>query len=130
EGSEWDERHGRQSREGSGDRGGGRGIQNRVACARVPALSKRFRLLPAHQLRNFTGQKNCGEKSRHPELDDLVADARLHFRHRNIRQNELSVLITMTAVHCALGSVSVRATTFFIPFHRHPATLAILDRKS
>ena len=31
--SEWDERHGRQSREGSGDRGGHRGNQNRVACA-------------------------------------------------------------------------------------------------
>jgi hypothetical protein len=31
--SDWDERHGRQSREGSGDRGGSRGNQNRVACA-------------------------------------------------------------------------------------------------
>src|SRR6266513_6144893 len=32
-GASWDERHGRQSREGSGDRGGGRRNRSRVACA-------------------------------------------------------------------------------------------------
>jgi hypothetical protein len=34
----------------------------------------------------------------------------------------------MTAIHSASGSISVRATAFFIPFHWHPATLAILMR--
>ena len=34
----------------------------------------------------------------------------------------------MTAIHRARGSVSVGATAFFIPFHWHPATLAILIR--
>ena len=38
--SERDERHERQSRERSGDRGGSRGNQNRVACARVLPLIK------------------------------------------------------------------------------------------
>src|SRR5439155_12898454 len=41
--SEWNEGHRRQSREGSGDRGGSRGNQNRIACARVPIFANSLR---------------------------------------------------------------------------------------
>src|SRR4030095_9864415 len=84
-------------------------------------------LLPACQLRNF-GRKNSGEKTWHSELDNLFPHPPLHLSYRNIRQNKLSVLITMAAIHRALRSVSVSATALFIPFQRHPATLAILIR--
>jgi len=86
-----------------------------------------LQLLPACQLRDF-GRKNSGEKAGHSKLDNLFPHSRLHISHGNIRQNKLSVLITMTAIHRAPRSVSVSATALFIPFQRHPATLAILVR--
>ena len=73
-------------------------------------------------------RKNSGEKAGHSELDNLLPHSRLHLSHGDIWQNKLSVLITMTAIHRAPCSVSVSATVLFIPFQRHPATLAILIR--
>src|SRR6202022_2913684 len=88
----------------------------------------RLRPLPACQLWNFT-HKNPGEKTGHSELYNLFPHPRLHLSHGNIRRNKLSALITTAAVHHrAPCSVSVSATAFFIPFQRHPATLAILIR--
>jgi hypothetical protein len=87
----------------------------------------RLRLLPACQLRNFA-RKNSGEKTGHSKIDNLFPHPRLHLGHGNLLQNKLSVLITMTAIHRASRSVSVSATALFIPFQRHPATLAILIR--
>ena len=86
-----------------------------------------LRLLPARQLRNLT-RKHSGDKAGHSELHNLFPHSRLHFSHRNIRQNELSLLVTMTAIHRVPRSVSISATSLFIPLQRHPATLAVLIR--
>jgi hypothetical protein len=86
-----------------------------------------LRFLPTCQFRNFA-HKNSGDKAGHSELDNLFAHPCLHFSHGNIRQHKLSVLITMTAVHRVARPVSVSATAVFIPFQRHPATLAVLVR--
>lgn len=84
-------------------------------------------ILPPSQFRN-SPNKNSREKTGHPKLDDLFAHARLHFRHRNIRQNKPALLITMTAIHRTSGSIRVAPATLFIPFQRHPTTLTVFVR--
>ena len=100
-----------------------------VACVFVQKMRTNagLRVLPTRQLRNLP-RKHSGDKTGHSELHNLFPHPRLHLSHGNIRQNKLSVLITMTAIHRARRSVSISATAHFIPFQRHSATLAILIR--
>src|SRR5882724_703273 len=90
-------------------------------------LSAGLRFLPTCQLWNLA-HKNSGNKAGHSELDNLFAHSRLHLSHGNIRHNKLSVLIAMTAIHCAPRSVSLSATALFVSFQWHPTALAILIR--
>jgi hypothetical protein len=83
------------------------------------------RILPTSQRRN-PANEHPGQETGNTKLYDLCTNPGLHLFDCDIWENKLTVLIAMTAIHRAAGSIGVCAAAFLIPLHRHPAALTTL----
>ena len=81
--------------------------------------------LPAFERWDFLYEERMN-KFRKTDLGKFFADALLHVGRRDAGKDEFSILETMAAVHRAFGSIGVRSTPFFVPFHWHSTALTIL----